>query len=85
MSPRVAGQNKILDLTLPTFITAVPGSRQLKKKFSLKNSEKKFLRSLDLGTSVIKVGSVKSKVLFCWDTLMSPYAVRLKRKIKTFD
>ncbi len=41
-------------------------------KTSLKNSEKNFLRSLDPGTSVIKVGSVKSKILFCWDTLTNP-------------
>ena len=61
---RVSQQNKILDLTLQLLSQMFLGpgiSRNFFHNF--------FLSCLDPGTAVIKVGSVKSKILFCLATL----------------
>ncbi len=85
---RVSQESKIFDLTVPTLITFVPRSKKISGFFQVRpdtpqpfeachymKSEKSefFLTFLDLGTKVIEVGSVKSKILFSQDTLLKGY------------
>ncbi len=70
--PRVTYQNKIFDLTLLTFIMAVLGSIELKKKLELRNF---FLSSMDPRTAMIKVRQCQIKyfVLMGHPTLSTLY------------